>query len=116
MIKFQIQDVISGEVTVASPDDACKAMTRLERLRKQRAFLIERLGVFRVSCVTLRVRKHRADAENARLRAEAARLRTENERLRAENAKWRETAERAFNAALRNAAALADAMQGERGE
>lgn len=101
MKKFKVIDIESSGVFLATPEDACKAMTRLEKVRKQRAFLIERLGVFRVACVTLRVRKQRTEAELVRLRAEL-------EAERAESDKWRKFAERCFDTALRNAVLLAD--------
>lgn len=100
MEKFEILDERTGEVLTASIDDATKAMTRLESLREQRAFLIERLGVFRVACVTLRVRKQRAEAEVARLREELA-------TAQAEAARWRDTAVQCFRTSLRNVVALA---------
>jgi hypothetical protein len=108
MEKFEVLDELTGKVLPSSTTDACKAMTRLEGLRKQRAFLVERLGAFRVACVTLRVRKQRAEAEVVRLRAEL-------DAERAESAKWRDTAERCFSSAMKNAVALADERKGKRG-
>ena len=141
MNKFEIMDMANGKVFGASTDDACKAMNRLEALRKQRAFLIGRLGIFRDACVTLRVRKQRADAEAVRLHNELLeahldsdralrlaekdrqalldtvyRLQTELDAERAETAKWRDIAERCFASAMKNAVALADERKGERGE
>ena len=141
MNKFEIVDMENGEVLPTSTDDTCKAMTRLESLRKQRAFLIGRLGVFRDACVTLRVRKQRSDAEAIRLHDELAearrdsemalrlaekdrqalldtvdRLQTELDAERAESAKLRDIAERCFASAMKNAIALADGRKGERGE
>ena len=141
MMKFEILDMANGDVLPTTTDDACKAMTRLESLRKQRAFLIERLGTFRDACVTLRVRKQRTEAENDRLHNELVdarrdsdrelriaskdrqalldtvdRLHAELDAERAESAKWRDIAERCFASAMRNAVALADERKGERGE
>ena len=138
MEKFEVLDIANSEVFGASTDDAVKAMTRLESLRKQRAFLIGRLGVFRDACVTLRVRKQRTEA---RLNAElmearrdsdralrlaekdrqalldtVARLTAELDAERVETAKWRDIAERCFASAMKNAVALADERKGERGE
>ena len=109
MAKFEVLDMANGEVFEASTDDACKAMSELESLRKQRAFLIGRLGVFRKACVTLRVRKQRTEVEVERLNAEL-------DAERAETAKWRDIAERCFASAMKNAVALADERKGERGE
>ena len=138
MNKFEIVDMENGEVLPTSTDDTCKAMTRLESLRKQRAFLIGRLGVFRRACVTLRVRKQRTEARlqtelaEARRDSEMAlrlaekdrqalldtvdRLQTELDAERAESAKLRDIAERCFASAMKNAIALADGRKGERGE
>ena len=102
MEKFEVLDMANGDVFGASTDDACKSMTRLESLRKQRAFLIGRLGVFRQACITLRVRKQRTEA---RLDAERAKM-----------AKWRDIAERCFASAMKNAVTLADERKGKRGE
>ena len=137
-MKFEVLDMANDEVFTASTDDACKAMSGLESLRKQRAFLIGRLGVFRDACMTLRVRKQRTEA---RLNAEllearrdsdralrlaekdrqalldtVARLSSELDAERAETAKWRDIAERCFASAMKNAVALADERKGERGE
>lgn len=76
-MKFEIMDTANGEVLPTSADDAVKAMNRLESLRRQRAFLIERLGVFRDACVTLRVRKQRTEA---RLNAELLEARRDSDR------------------------------------
>ena len=141
MMKFEVLDMANGEVFEASTGDSVKAMTRLESLRKQRAFLIGRLGTFRKACVTLRVRKQRSDAEVVGLHDELAearrdydramrlaekdrqalldtieRLQTELDAERAESAKWRDIAERCFASAMKNAVALADERKGERGE
>lgn len=141
MAKFEVLDMANGEVFEASTDDACKAMSGLESLRKQRAFLIGRLGVFRKACVTLRVRKQRTEAEVERLNGElmearrdsemamrlaekdrqalldtVERLNAELDAERAETAKWRDIAERCFASAMKNAVALADERKGERGE
>lgn len=110
MKKFEVLDVTTGEVLPSSTNDACKAMTRLESLRKQRAFLIKRLGVFRVACVTLRVRKQRAEAKANRLQKEneaksdcwVSLLFEENERLKAEIAfvtEWKQKLARQLDAA-----------------
>ena len=140
-MKIEIIDMENGEVFGASADDSVKAMTRLESLRKQRAYLVGRLGDFRDACVTLRVRKQRADAEVVRLHDElmesrrdsdramrlaekdrqalldtVERLRAELDAERAESAKWRDIAERCFASAMKNAVALADERKGERGE
>lgn len=109
MEKFTLHNTRTGETEERDLLSTLRGALRLEALRKQRAFLIERLGVFRVACVTLRVRKQRADAEVLRLRAELA-------AERAESAKWRKIAERAFNTALRNAALLANERKGKMGE
>ena len=139
--RFEIMDMESGEVLPTSTDDACKAMTRLESLRKQRAFLIGRLGAFRDACVTLRVRKQRSDAEAVRLHDELLEARRDSDRAlriaekdrqalldtverltaeldaeRAEASKWRDIAERCFASAMKNAVVLADERKGERGE
>ena len=138
MMKFEVKDMATGEVLPTSTDDACKAMTRLESIRKQRAFLIERLGEFRKACVTLRVRKQRTEArlngeliearrdfDRAMRLAEKDRqalldtvdcLHAELDAERAETAKWRDIAERCFAAAMKNAVTLADERKGERGE
>ena len=141
MNKFEVLDMANGEVFGASSDDACKSMTRLESLRKQRAFLVGRLGEFRQACVTLRVRKQRTEAEMERLTAELIEARRDSDRAmrlaekdrqalidtmerltaeldaeRAETAKWRDIAERCFASAMKNAVALADERKGERGE
>ena len=138
MNKFEVLDMANGDVFGASADDACKAMTRLESLRNQRAFLIGRLGVSRKACMTLRVRKQRTEA---RLNAELLEARRDSDRAlrlaekdrqalldtverltaeldaeRAESAKWRDIAERCFSSAMKNAVALADERKGERGE
>lgn len=109
MKKFKILEKQTGKVLPVTCDDACKAMTRLESLRKQRAFLIGRLGAFRVACVTLRVRKQRAEAEIVRLQEEL-------NAARAESARWRETAKRCFASAMKNAVALADERRRRMGE
>ena len=132
MEKFEVLDMVNGDVFGASADDACKAMTRLESLRKQRAFLIGRLGVFRQAYTTLRVRKQRTEVKAVRLYDELLEARRDSEmdrqalldtveRLtaeldaeRAESAKWRDIAERCFSSAMRNAFALAD--EHKRGE
>ena len=138
MMNFEVLNVTNGEVFSATADDAVKAMTKLEALRKQRAFLIGRIGVFRDACVTLRVRKQRTEA---RLNAELIEARRDSDRAmrlaekdrqalldtverltaeldaeRAETAKWRDIAERCFTSAMKNAVALADERKGERGE
>ena len=193
-MKFEVLDMANGEVLQASSVDACKAMTRLESLRKQRAFLIGRLGVFRKACVTLRVHKQRTEArlnaellearkdsdvalriaerdkqalldevealteENHNLCDEITRLQEAYESLcseiaslndkladeqtfalhgwtlarenakhsakvadrlhacRIDRRKWRDIAERCFVSAMKNAVALADERNGERGE
>lgn len=109
MEKFTLYNTRTGESREMDLISALRATIRLESLRKQRAFLIERLGVFRVACVTLRVRKQRAEAEIVRLRAEL-------DAERAETAKWRGTAERCFAAAMKNAVALANERKGKTGE
>lgn len=109
MGKFTLYNTRTGESREMDLVSACKALIRLESLRKQRAFLIERLGAFRAACVTLRVRKQRAEAEIVRLRAEL-------DAERAESAKWRDTAERCFSSAMKNAVALANERKGKRGE
>ena len=141
MMKFDVLNMENGDVFGASTDDACKSMTRLESLRKQRAFLIGRLREFRDACVTLRVRKQRTEAEMERLNAEMLEARRDSDRAlrlaekdrqalldtverltaeldaeRAESAKWRDIAERCFASAMKNAVALADERKGERGE
>ena len=140
-MKFKVLNTVNGEVFVASPADACKSMTRLENLRRQRAFLIGRLDEFRRACVTLRVRKQRAEKEASRLNTELMEARRDSDRAlrlaekdrqalldtverltaeldaeRAESAKWRDIAERCFASAMKNAVALADERKGERGE
>lgn len=138
IMKFEVLDMAKGEVFSATADDAVKAMTKLEALRKQRAFLIGRLGEFRKACVTLIVRKQhtearlnaelieaRRDSDRAMRLAEkdrqalldtVERLHAELDAERAETAKWRDIAERCFASAMKNAVALADERKGERGE
>lgn len=94
-------DERTGEVLTASVADACRAMTKLGSLRKQQVYLVDRLGQFRIACVTLRVRKQRAERE-------VQRLRDENADLRRQLAEVSEVAERAFKSAMRNAVALAE--------
>lgn len=109
MEKFTLHNTRTGETEERDLLSTLRGAVRLGDLRKQRAFLIERLGVFRVACVTLRVRKKRVDAEVLRLRAELA-------AERVESAKWRDTAERCFSAAMKNAVALANERKGKMGE